>query len=468
MPNIRRYGKPLKTDGWSDVDTGLGSSGKGQNLAYTRTTNLSDTLLDDLYEGDWLARRVVEKIVDLSLARGFKIQDMEEGKADELLSRYQKLNIARHPEGAVQRALYLGRLYGGGALILGYANGGSDVTKPVTGKPELAYLETAGRPSMEVPAGARYTDPTDAKFGLPELYKITQGAFQNVVFHETRLIRTSGLSKVTELETPEWSLSVLQPVACALARYGLAWESVSNLLQEASIGVMKIAGLIAMIGAKDTDTINARADIINNSKTVAKTIFLDADSDESFTRTNVGFADVPEILAQIMQDVAGAVDMPSMILFGETPRGLNATGEGDLQVFYDAAEYERQQKYKPILEEVLTILNGGDSVTIEFEPLWEPTKAQVAETRLKDLQGDQILYTTGAVHGEEVVLARKLGQTPEEYVDESELEDRLAENDEPQNPPTTPAQPGFAEGAEPGPVDPAIPESGTTPETGGS
>lgn len=432
-----RSDRILRTDGWSDLNSGLGAAGgKGQNLQFQKTTELDTGLLSELYEGDWLARRVVEKIVDLSLMTGFTIQDMDQGAADTLIAQFLDLNISRHAEGAFQRGQYLGRLYGGAGIILGFATGGDSET-PVPEGSDLAYLETVTKEQLTVPKNGRYDDPTKANFGLPEFYKIAGGPFNGVTFHESRIIRTVGLTKVSDIEEPEWGLSVLQPIVCTISRYGLAWESVSSLLQEASIGVMKIQGLIEMIGSKDTSLINARADVVNVSKTVARTIFLDAEKNETFERTNVSFSDVPEILSQIMQDMAGAADMPAMLLFGQTPTGLNTTGEGDLQTFYDTTDAARQQRYKPQLERILSLLAKRE-IVIEFKPLWRPSEQVEATTRLAQLQGDQILFNTGAVEGEEIVLARKVGQSPEEFVEETVLEDRLTDDSSNETAPTIP------------------------------
>jgi hypothetical protein len=71
-------------------------------------------------------------------------------------------------------------------------------------------------------------------------------------------------------------------------------------------------------------------------------------------------------------------------LFGRSPGGLNATGESDLQNYYDYTDSQRESKFRPAIEKLLPImcmsLWGGipEGIEVTFPPLWTPTAKEIA------------------------------------------------------------------------------------------
>ena len=64
---------------------------------------------------------------------------------------------------------------------------------------------------------------------------------------------------------------------------------------------------------------------------------------------------------------------------------MNATGESDLQNYYDYVNSQREAKLRPVLERLLPIMAVSawgavpDNLQIDFPPLWTPTAKEVAE-----------------------------------------------------------------------------------------
>lgn len=217
-----------------------------------------------------------------------------------------------------------------------------------------------------------------------------------------------------------------------------------------------MAGVIEMLASENQTAIDNRLALLSLSRSVAKTILLDAKHGETFERKSVSFADTPQIMAQIHQLVAGAADMPVTVLFKTSPGGLNATGDSDMRQWYDSIELYRDASVRPKLEYILRRIAGKD-IAFDFPPIWQPTAAESANVRAQNAQADRTYYDMGAIDADEVRNARiadgTLGlaleeRTPEETAKrEAEAAARAAEFEvKPTDGATIPAPEDSAEG----------------------
>ena len=180
----------------------------------------------------------------------------------------------------------------------------------------------------------------------------------------------------------------------------------------------------------------------SQGKSIARSIFLDAESGEDFTRETVNFAALPDLMVQMALTVSGATQIPVAILFGQAPAGLNATGESDMRQFYDRISAYQETSIRPKVERLLALIAGRD-VKIDFAPLWEMSDTEKAAVRLTQAQADQAYYNMGA-DGSEILLSRIKDQTLGLDLDRAELEKRLkAERESAANPPTFDPQGAF-------------------------
>lgn len=84
-------------------------------------------------------------------------------------------------------------------------------------------------------------------------------------------------------------------------------------------------------------------------------------------------------------DISGAAEIPVTKLFGRSPSGLNATGESDLQNYYDMIAEKQEAVLRPILNKVLppfiisTIGSLPEDFDFDFDPVAEPTDKERAD-----------------------------------------------------------------------------------------
>ncbi|MES2384495.1 MAG: anti-CBASS Acb1 family protein [Pseudomonadota bacterium] len=412
---------------WGNPTSGLGIAGfdPTRQLQYGGGRIPSAYTVDQLYTYDWLADRIIELMPSIAMVRGFAVPDDTSG---ELVRQWQALNYTeRFPHGAFERAVNDGRAYGASLLLNGYALG--DPTTPLT--PEQAagginFLDVFGQ--HELRCLKRWDDPSQGNFGMPELYEVIAASSgpphprRGQIFHASRGIRFSGrILRVPNTamdlvgDFPEIGVSVLTPVLNVIAQYGLAWSAMSNMLQDASIGVMKLAGLVEALASEDKAIIEDRLQVLQRTKSVHRMMFLDADNNEDYTRTEVSLTDVPAVMQQFMVAVAGAAACPARIFFSSSPSGLNANASGntDLSQFYAGCADYQNRYLGPKLDTVLTAINGGEEVHVEWPSLWESSDNEKAQTRLANANATKVYWDMGAIEATDVVSGAKSGVPPE-------------------------------------------------------
>jgi phage-related protein (TIGR01555 family) len=400
----------FRRDGYENTLSGLAGTRNNANK-FVAGAKLSEADLKSLYDFNWLGRRITDAIVDQALRKPF-IGDQA------AFDPFNKVNNdPRFPGGALRHGLKLGRLFGGAVIVQGIVGSGAPLEQPLpvaadgTVKAgEIAFLDVLSR--FDLDSAEKYDLPDDpTKHKRTSVWKVKTGRLKDLKIHETRLIFCPGLAKVTltdEQEDRDWPwISCLQPINEILGNYGITWTAISHLIQESSVAWLRLRGLTDMLTSEDKSAVDERMNLLSTGRHVAKTVFLEAGDDaggsEEYGRTDVSFTGLPDLVRECTLMVCGAARTPYIILMGDTPSGLNATGNATMQQWYDTAE-----EYRREVEPIVRLLFSGTKVTVDWKwpPLWEPTAAEAADIRLKQLQGDQVLFTMAVIEPDNVLESR--------------------------------------------------------------
>jgi phage-related protein (TIGR01555 family) len=238
-----------------------------------------------------------------------------------------------------------------------------------------------------------------------------------------------------------WGDSVLVRLAKHIRDYDAAWAGVDHLLTDVAQAIFKINGLANALMSDKDKTIIKRMQMINLARSVVNAALIDKDNEE-FERKGTPLAGVADILRERMDRTAAAAGIPTVVLFGISPGGMNATGENDVQIWYDAVAAMQRREAKPQIKTLLKYAflakegpAGGEEPEgwqWKFRSLWQETDAEKADTRLKNAQHDQIYHGLGVVSTEDLGQSRFGG---DEYgmdltIDLKALEDREAQAQE--------------------------------------
>lgn len=391
--------------------------GKDKRLQVGHAMDLvNDSEAMDLWRGNDVASRVVETIPNESFRQGFEIKAGDKELSEDVTAQAEELNVTA----AFLKATKYERAYGGSAIFPVINDSQANLALPLNLKQIAAIDHLLVFEPRELQPIDYYNSPTDKKFGEPKTYRViptTLGGSPSSMFniHESRLIIFPGI-RASRIQTNGngWGDSVLNRVRQILGDYGIAWSAVAVLLHEFSHASFKIKGLSTLLANDRDDVIQTRIRAAQLSRSTINATLMD--SEEEYERKQTPVNGLAELLASFATRLAAAADMPVTLLMGQSPAGLNATGESDVRFFYDRVNAKRTLEYLPKLEQMVKLMllaNGGptkgkepDVWSVKFNPLWQPSEKEVAETRKVVADTDAVLITSGMASPEELALSR--------------------------------------------------------------
>ena len=129
---------------------------------------------------------------------------------------------------------------------------------------------------------------------------------------------------------------------------------------------------------------------------------------ETFERKQISFAGLVDLMNANMQIASGAADVPITRLLGQSPAGLNATGESDLRNYYDhvrSLQTTDLSESLDTLDEALirsVVGRRPDEAMYEWEALFQESDDEKAKTALTKAQTTQIYMNLGVFTDDEM------------------------------------------------------------------
>lgn len=418
--------KAFRLDTWVNAMTGLGNAlrDKLQGTEFQTAARLDDQTLENLYHEEDIASRICDARPGEALRQGVKLAvegDEKNAASDFLDAEWERLGIM--PK--LEDALVWANVFGGAALYLGIVDEGRE-RDPVNWDKiqEIRFVNVLDKRDLQ--PSRYYGNPLDTKYQEPELYRINLPVLGPVApntpvssagseIHESRLIIFDGArtSQRRKQQNGGWSDSLLQKVHEVLVQFNVGWQGTAHLLQDASQGIFKLQGLIDMIAEGNEELLHRRMETVDMSRSIARAIMVDAEN-EDFRREQYNFTGLPDVLEKFMLRMAAAADMPVTVLMGQSPSGLNATGESDMRLWYDSIRKYQSRQLTPKLRQLCKFFLAQRSYTgpdpkklqVIFPPPWQETRKEQAETNKTIAETDKIYIDAGVILPEEVALTR--------------------------------------------------------------
>lgn len=380
-------------DAFSNVLARLGAGTpnllEGTEYSLQRMSRDFNTL-NALYRESWIVRRIIDVIPADMLKNWITITSGLNPDVEKRLSltlrRTQLID-------KLKRGMQWGRLYGGALGVMLVKHQGYNLSQPLRldwiMPGDFAGLLIFDRWNGVNPSNELIEDISDPDYGYPKYYTVTDPAGGgSVKIHHSRVIRFTGntLPFWEEIAEMQWGASVVESVFDELKkRDNVSWN-IAQLTFMANIRVLKMQDLGQLLAATDSEsqaellrTLEAQNMLLNN---MGMQVMDAADGLETHQYTFGGLADCYQ---QFIMDISGAAEIPVTRLFGRSPSGLNATGESDLQNYYDMIAEKQESYLRPILNKVLppfiisTLGSLPDDFDFEFDPVAEPTDKERAD-----------------------------------------------------------------------------------------
>lgn len=421
--------------GWVNSLTGRGDPerDKGAANAWVGGVLMPPEELRSLYTHNSLARATCQALPEWALRHGWDLtldRDAVESKAIEVAVRARLAELGAHE--ALLRAAVWGQTFGGGLILVGADDGrSSDQPLDESAIRTLRFLRVVPRHLATI--REIYSDPEDPPYGNPATYEVREQVLvyqRPTVWHESRVIRFPGpmTDDETRIENEGWDQSFLDVVVAALSKHESMWDNVGAAVEDASQGVWKIKDLALAASQGLGSKIEARLRLADKARSMFRALLLDADK-EDFQYVHREFGGVSDLIGQSAIRTAAAAQIPATVLMGQSPAGLNATGESDLELWYARVRAYQTGIAKSRVERLVRlVLLAKDGPTKGEEPeSWAVTMAdprsltpmQRAELRARQAQVDAAMISAKVMTPEEVAVSR---YTSEGWSDVTQLD----------------------------------------------
>lgn len=421
MGNIARTVKKSVRDGWENTLTGLGVKGKDKRLGGRGVWSIPlETELEQTYASSDIAERVVDLLPAEALREGIQFK-ADESVDEDILKKFDDYMDALYVNERFQHAWSWGRLYGGAGIFLAIEDG-RKLNEPVDFDNIKTVRSLVVLSRYELVSQDVDDDIFSSNFGLPRLYILAsrQNSKQSSQeIHWTRLIRFDGkpLPRNLFIQNNYWGDSVLTRLFNSLNNYNLANDSAATILQDFRTSVLKLKDLYTLLQEADgKKLLEERIELMNLSRSVLNTVLLDSEDEELLNLTST-VTGIGEVLDRVEARLVAAADMPATVLLGVSPTGgLSGKGESENRDWYDRISHQQEQYLRPKLQYFFELLirakegpsqgNEIEDFSFLFNPLWQQSDDEIADTRLKVAQTDALYIDRGVVDPTEVAKSR--------------------------------------------------------------
>jgi len=415
--NFRSTPRVSRRDGWISALSGLGHSSFDRREHVTFESDIV-TIPEarELWRGDDLAARIIDTVPAESVREGFRVTSPdEEGLeiTEKLMEDWKRLGLLN----AIRMARSFERAYGGGAVLIG-ADDGQDLDKKLNVKAIKSLDYVTWLEPDELHPLLWYSNVRGPNYGKVALFQLNPyvvGAgierelprgLTNV--HESRLLVFPGIqtSRMVSISANGgWGDSVLTRAKRVLRDFNLSWSAAGALVMDFATPIFKMKGLDQLIAMDRDDEFKRRIQAAQMARSVLRAMLIDAE--EEFTREQTPMSGLPELLDRFATRLAAAADMPVTLLMGQSPAGLNATGESDIRFFYDRTKGSQIRHEVPAIERFCELDLAWrkvklDKFSVEPNPLWQPSEKEQADTRLVQANADNVYLMAGVLTPQQV------------------------------------------------------------------
>lgn len=344
-------------------------------------------LLEFMYRGSWLVGQAVDCVAEDMVRAGI---DLESDDTPEDLNSVQKGILDLGIWSAIEDTIKWSRLYGGAIAV--FLVDGQDVSTPLimerVGKGQFKGLLVLDR-WMVQPTLENTVAEFGPDLGMPVFYNVTANApaLSGKRIHYSRVIRMDGVAlpywqRITE---NGWGLSVLERLYDRMVAFDSTSTGVAQLVFKAHLRTVKVENLreILAAGGASEQALIKQFEMIRQMQTNEGLTLLDAKDD--FEAHSFTFSGLSDVLVQFAQQISGSLQIPLVRLFGQSPAGLNSTGESDLRTYYDMIAQQQGSKLERGLSKVVELTyrtkHGRappDGFGLIFNPLWQMSDTEKA------------------------------------------------------------------------------------------
>lgn len=364
------------------------SSGSSYSLSYQSRNRIN---LEAAYRGSWIVGAAVDAIPEDMTRCGIEMTGLEPDEATSIEQEMMALAIWDMLCDTGKWA----RLYGGAIAVM--LIDGQDMSTPLRvdaiGKGAFKGLLVLDRWMVSPPTGNVVTE-FGPDMGKPVYYDITAKSvgLPSGRIHYSRVLRGDGadLPYFQRVSENGWGLSVLEPLWDRLIAFDSASVGAGQLVYKAHLRVLQVEKLreIIAMGGPALKGLQGQIAFTREAQTNEGMTVLD--STDKFETHQYSFSGLSDVLIQFAQQLSGALGIPLTRLFGQSPAGLNATGEGEMKQYHEKVKQQQERRLRNPLHRLLSVMSMSklgkplpESFGFTFNNLQEMSESEKADIATK-------------------------------------------------------------------------------------
>jgi len=372
---------------------GLGAGSQNDQSTYGFDFLSRDRVkLEAMYRSSWVVGQVVDVVAEDMTREGVNLRGLDDpSDAEEIQKAMDDLEIWNE----LTNVIKWGRLYGGAIAVM--LIDGQNVSTPLNidtvGKDSFKGLMVLDRWLVQ-PTLQDLVSEYGPDFGMPKYYDVIADSLglSNQRIHHSRVIRFDGVDLPYWQRVAEnlWGQSVIERLMDRLIAFDSTTTGIAQLVYKAHLRTYKVKDLRKMIGMGGAGLTNLVKQIEHIRLWQSNEGMTLMDAEDTFETHSYSFAGLDAVMLQFGQQLSGASQIPLVRLFGQSPSGMNATGESDLSNYYDNINQQQERRMRTGLGKLLRIVSLStlgktlpDSFTFDFASLWQIDDVQKADIATK-------------------------------------------------------------------------------------
>lgn len=385
-----------RLDGYMNVLNRMGTEqDSSEAYEFVPEATIPDVDLATHYEANGLFTKIIDIPAEKAATGDFDLNLSDDNVVSLVTDALEDLDW----ETTAAQAVKWSRLFGG-ALAVMLIDDGRGLEEPVDwdnikGIDEIVLFE---RPVVEPDYYSMYyygqmqgIEQARSKFGKPQFFYVNS-QYGSFVVHESRcLIFKNGILPETTMQAEYryWGLPEYIRLKRALQETVTEHSNGGKLLERAVQGIYKMKGLTNMLAAEGGDDIVLRRlRTIDMARNFLNSIVIDTEG-EDYVFQSFQLSGLKDVINVSCNMLSAVTNIPQTILFGASPDGMNATGTGDLENWYNYLGQIQKLQLRENLQRLLDVifrgwLNTGKlqeepDYKLAFKPFWNLSEKEQAE-----------------------------------------------------------------------------------------
>lgn len=418
-----------RADGFSDVMRLYQSQ-----TAQTGEMWIPDYDLAEKYQNNGLFSKIIDRPAEEALKHGMEYNVSDADLREFLDDALDRLDWEEKAVTAIRWA----RLFGGSIIVMLLDDGGG-LEEPVNWQDvrSVEELRVYERAIVQ-------PDPDTYRTGKAEYFDVSSTYGGTFRVHRSRCLvfKNGSLPEYGAAQQYYyWGLPEYIRIHKDLSRALKTHTNAANMIEKSVQPVYKQRGLQNMLAGPNGDEMELkRLQVLDASRGIMNTIAVDMEGEDYDFKT-FQMTGAKEILESTCNLLSAVTCIPQTILFGRSPAGENATGESDLENYYNFVEgIQKRMLKKNIRTLIKAIVQAGvydgsienpGNIKPTFKPLWSLSETEKATVELTKAQRAQVAAQTAqlyidmqAIQPEEV----RQALAKDEQVDVESILDNQTEN----------------------------------------